>query len=58
MIRHFDLSLSLIMETDVSDHTTAVVLLQKNESLTFMSKKMIVTEQNYGITEKEMLTIV
>ena len=46
------------METDASDHTTTAVLSQKNGSLTFMSKKMTATEQNYGITEKEMLTII
>ena len=44
LIRHFDLSLSLIMKTNTLNYTTIVVLSQKNESLIFMSKKMIVTK--------------
>ena len=44
LIRHFDLSLSLIMKTNVLDHTTIIVLLQKNELLIFILKKMTVTE--------------
>ena len=58
LIRYFDSNLSLIMKIDTSDHTTTVVLLQENELLTFMSKKMFVTKQNYEITEKKILTIV
>ena len=46
------------MKTNTSDHTTTIVLSQKNELLTFILKRMIVTEQNYKIIEKEMLTIV
>ena len=33
-------------------------IVTKNELLTFISKKMIVTEQNYKITKKEMLVII
>ena len=58
LIRHFDPNLPLTMETDASDHTTAAVLSQENGPLAFMSKKMTAAEQNYGITEKEMLAIV
>ena len=58
LIRHFDLSLLLIMKTNILDYTTTVVLLQKNELLTSMLKKIIVIKQNYRITKKEMLTIV
>ena len=46
------------MKTDVSDYTIAIVLLQKNESITFMSKKMTIPKQNYEIIEKKMLIIV
>ena len=46
------------METDVSDHITITVLLQKNGLLTFMSKKIIATEQNYEITKKKILIII
>ena len=58
MIRYFNLSLSLTIKTDVSDHTITVVLLQENGSITFMSKKMTTTEQNYEIIENKMLTII
>ena len=58
LIRYFNSNLLLIMKTDVSNYMTTIILSQKNESLTFMLKKMTVTEQNYEITEKEILTIV
>ena len=46
------------MEIDILDYITVTVLLQKNKSLTFMSKKMIAIEQNYKIIEKKMLIII
>ena len=58
LIRHFNLSLLLIMKTDISNYTIVVILLQKNGLITFILKKMIVIEQNYKITKKKMLTII
>ena len=58
LIRYFNLELLLTMKTNVLNYTIAVVLLQKNGLLVFMFKKMTITEQNYKITEKEMLIIV
>jgi RNase H-like domain found in reverse transcriptase len=46
------------METDASNHTTAAVLTQEGEPIAFMSKKMNAVEQNYTITEKEMMAII
>ena len=46
------------MKIDTSNHIITTILLQKNELLTFMSKKIIVIEQNYKITKKKMLTII
>ena len=62
LLGYFDPTKRLIIETDASDHTTAAVIFQKIEGglqlLGFMSKKMTSAEQNYTITEKEMLAII
>jgi RNase H-like domain found in reverse transcriptase len=46
------------MKTNASNYTTAAVLTQRRKPLTFMSKKMNAAEQNYTITEKEMMAII
>ena len=62
LLGYFDPTKRLIIKTDASDHTTAAVISQKIEGglqpLGFMSKKMTSAEQNYTITEKEMLAII
>ena len=62
LLGYFDPTKRLIIETNVSDHTTAAVISQEIEGglqpLGFMSKKMTSAEQNYTITEKEMLAII
>ena len=46
------------MKTNTLNYTTTVVLSQEYELLTFILKKIIVTEQKYKITKKEILVIV
>jgi hypothetical protein len=51
------------METDASNYAYSAVLLQKqpdgwHHPIGFMSKSMNPAEQNYGIPDKEALTIV
>jgi hypothetical protein len=62
MVHHFDLSLQAIMETDASNYAIGAVLSQCFEKrlhlIAFYSWKMILTEQNYNIHDKEMLAIV
>lgn len=58
MLRHFNPKLPLQMKTDASDHTTAAVLSQEGKPIAFMSKKMNAAEQNYIITEKEIMAII
>ena len=62
LLGYFDPTKRLIIKTNVSNHTTAVMIFQKNEGglqpLGFMSKKMTSAEQNYTITKKEMLAII
>ena len=62
LLGYFDPTKRLIIEINASDHTTAAVIFQKIEGglqpLGFMSKKMTSAEQNYTITEKEMLAII
>jgi RNase H-like domain found in reverse transcriptase/Integrase zinc binding domain len=58
LLRYFNPKLPCQMETDASDHTTAAVLTQEGQPIAFMSKKMNAAEQNYTITEKEMMAII
>ena len=62
LLGYFDPTKRLIIETDASDHTTVAMISQEVEGglqpLGFMSKKMTSAEQNYTITEKEMLAII
>jgi hypothetical protein len=51
------------METDASNYAYSAILLQKQPNgqhhmISFMSKSMNLVEQNYGIPNKEALTIV
>ena len=57
-VRFYDPKLSLTIETDALDHITETTLLQEGEPIAFMSKIMNQAEQNYGVTEKEMLVII
>jgi RNase H-like domain found in reverse transcriptase len=46
------------MEIDASNYTTAAVLIQEGEPLVFILKKINTAEQNYTITEKEIMAII
>jgi hypothetical protein len=61
VLQYYDPTLSNIVETDASDFAIGAVLSQKDDRLqpvAFYSKKMIITELNYDIHNKEMLAIV
>ena len=62
LLGYFDPTKRLIIETNASNYTTAAVISQEIEGglqpLGFMSKKITSAEQNYTITEKEMLAII
>ena len=62
LLEYFDPIKRLIIKTDASDHTTAAVIFQEIEGglqpSGFVAKKMTSAEQNYTITEKEMLAII
>ena len=68
ILRHFDLELETIVETDASDYVVSGILLQKHTHLetrkqilhpiAFMSEKMSPVECNYGIGDKELLAII
>ncbi len=53
-----DYSLPFELHTDASDLQMGAVLKQGNKTLAFFSKKLTKTQQNYGVGEKEMLSIV
>ena len=63
MLAHFDYRKQTILETDASDYVTAAILSQYDDNkilrpVAFMSKKMLPTECNYEIFDKELLAIV
>lgn len=63
MLAHFDPRRKTVLETDASDYVTAAVLSQYDDDnilrpVAFMSKKMLPTECNYEIFDKELLAIV
>ena len=62
LLGYFDPTKRLIIKTNALNHTTGAVISQEIERglqpLGFMSKKMTSAEQNYTITEKEMLAII
>ena len=63
VLRHFDLNCQTILETDASDLVISEILSQYNNEgvihlMTFYNKSMILTECNYYIYNKELLTII
>ena len=63
ILRHFDPSKPLILETDASDFAMGAVISQSGDDgklypIMFMSRKFIDAELNYEIYDKEMLAIV
>jgi len=62
ILRHFDLALPTVMETDTSDFAIGVALLQQVKGrlhpVAFHSRKIDKAEINYEIHDKEMLAVV
>lgn len=62
LLRHYDLTKQLILETDTPDYAIAGILSheidKKLEPVAFFSHKMLPAELNYPIHNKEMLAIV
>jgi hypothetical protein len=62
IMRHFDVELPAIVETDSSDFALGAVLSQRHDGrlhlVAFLSKKLAPAELNYEIYDKEMLAIV
>lgn len=54
----YNLKKPVRIETDASDYTTAGVIMQDQQPVEFISHKMNKAEQNYTITEKEMLAVI
>lgn len=57
LLKTFNPEREVTIDTDISDHITAGTLSQKEQSVKFISYKMNATEQNYTITEKEILVM-
>ena len=64
MLRHFDPSLKIRIETDASGFAVSAIITQLNPEtgqwhpIAYWSRKMTDPERNYGIGEAEMLAIV
>ena len=63
ILRHFDRNKTSYVETDSLDYVASSVLSQKDEEgtlhpIAFFSKKLVPTECNYEIYDKELLAII
>lgn len=58
ILRTFDSKKAIVIETDTSDHIMAEMLSQDRQLLELIFRKMNLTEQNYTISEKEIMTVV
>jgi len=66
LLRHFDPNLETLVETDTYDYGTSGILSQKYPKngklvlypVAFISEKMMPSECNYGIRDKELLAII
>ncbi|MBW0499042.1 hypothetical protein O181_038757 [Austropuccinia psidii MF-1] len=62
VLSHFNPSLPTIVETNASDYDLGALLSQVSDSgkppVTFISRKLLPAELNYGISDKELLGIV
>ena len=63
ILAHFDSDFKCVLKTDLSDHALESVLLEYDEndilhSVTYFSQKLNITESNYEIYNKELLTII
>lgn len=64
ILRHVDMSLPFFLECDASDFAVGAVLLQQPKDsnfkhpVAFYSKKLVTSEVNYGVPDKELLAIV
>jgi Reverse transcriptase (RNA-dependent DNA polymerase)/RNase H-like domain found in reverse transcriptase len=63
ILRHFDLDLPIVLETDSSDYVSAGVLSQPDDTgalhpVAFLSKTLSPAECNYEICDKELLVVV
>ena len=64
ILRHFDPSLAVVLETDASDYALGAAISQRGPDdgllhpITFYSRKFNSAELNYKIYDKEMLAIV
>ena len=63
ILRHFDRSRKVILETDSSDYINAGILSQYNNNgvlylVAFYSKNLALAEYNYEIYDKKLLAII
>jgi hypothetical protein len=62
ILKHFDPTLEVIIETDASNFAIGCILSQKHEGrlhpVAFHSRKMEPAERNYDIHDKELLVVV
>ena len=62
VLKHFNPTLELVIETDASDFAISAILSQSHSGIlhpvAFMSRKMVPAEQNYDVRDKELLALV
>lgn len=57
-MRIFDPEKAIVIQTDVSDHMITGIMSQDEQSLDFISQKINPVEQNYTISEKEIIAVI
>jgi hypothetical protein len=62
ILKHFDLALAVIIETDANNFTIGCILSQKHvgrlHPVAFHSREMELVEKNHDIHDKELLAAV
>lgn len=58
MLSHPNFDKEFELTTDASDYALGAVLMQDNRAITFISRTLSKTEENYATNEKEMLAII
>ena len=58
MVYFIDKTIPFTVETNVSNHTIAAILNQPGRPISFFSRTLSISEQNYSLVEKEAQAII
>ena len=58
LLSYPDQTITFTVHTDASDKQLGGVIINNNKPIALLSRRLIKTQHNYTMTEKELLTIV